>query len=226
MFGNFFGRKDKNGGNGLFYRPYRSDAANHIYNLLFCDNPSLLKNDEGGGGPLEAVLSDSTGREMLETIGNDVDAESRVRVLAFNRLRAMKVSVARKRLLGTIIEFPQPEGLDTLAIFPDRRLRYINQSEKMVIFETSPPALVDKAAEVLRASQFVVNRYGPWDKPRRPAPSGELVRMSFLASDGLYFGEGRYADLMIDRFAAPVLGAASELLPVLVEEALKRDRGK
>jgi hypothetical protein len=226
MFGNFFGRKDKNEGTGPFYRPYKSDAANHIYNLLFCDNPALFKNGEAGGGALGTVLSDSTDREMLERIGNDIDAESRVRVLAFNRLRAMKVSVARKRLLGTIIEFPQPQGLDTLAIFPDGRLRYINQSEKMVIFETSPPAIIDKATEVLRASQFVVNRYGPWEKPRRPPPSGELVRMSFLVSDGVYFGEGRYADLMGDRFAAPVLGAASELLPVLVEEALKRDRGK
>ena len=147
MFGKFFGRKDKNGSTGPFYRPYKSDAANHIYNLLFCDNPSLFKRGEGGGGALAAVLSDSTDREMLERIGNDLDAESRVRVLAFNRQRAMKVSVARKRLLGTIIEFPQPQGLDTLAIFPDGRLRYINQSEKMVIFETSPPAIADKATD-------------------------------------------------------------------------------
>ena len=226
MFGNLFGHRGKDEAPGPFHRPYNSDAANQIYNLLFCDNPALFKNSQDGGGPLRAVLSDSTDRESLERIGNDVDVESRVRVLAFNRLRAMKVSVPRKRLLGTIFEVPQPQGLDTLAIYPDGRLRYINQSEKMAILETSPPALVEKAEEALRASQLVVNRYGPWDKPRRSAPTGELMRMSCLGSDGLYFGEGRVADLMGDRFAAPVLKAASELLPLLVDAALQKDRGE
>jgi hypothetical protein len=225
MFGNLFGRKDGSKGSAPFYRPYRSDAANEIYNLLFCDNLALFRNGEDGGGDLRAVLSDSTDRESLERIGNNIDAESRVRVLAFNRLRMMKISVPSKCLLGTIIEAPQPDGLDTLAVFPDGHLRYINQSEKMVVFEASPPMLAGKAEEVLRASQFVVNRYGPWDKPRRPPPTGKLVRMSFLVSDGLYFGEGQYDDLMRDRFAAPVIRAASEFLPMLVEEALKIDRG-
>ena len=45
---------------------------------------------------------------------------------------------------------PQRDGLDTLAIFPDGRLRYINQSEGMAIFEASPPALIYKAEEMLR----------------------------------------------------------------------------
>jgi hypothetical protein len=173
MFGKLFGRRDDRAdGSVPFHRPYRGDAANHIYNLLFCDNPSLLRNGEEGGGDLQAVLSDSTDRDTLARIGNDLDAESRVRALAFNRLRAMKVSVPSKRLLGTILEFPHAQGLDTLAIFLDRRLRYINYTEKMVIFEgyRYPPTLADKAEEVLRASQFVVNRYGPWNKPRRPPP--------------------------------------------------------
>jgi len=224
MFRKFFGRKD--GSPGPFHRPYNNDAANHIYNLLFCDDPTLFAKREARTGALGIVHSEAADRDQLERIGNDVDVESRVRALAFNRLRAMKLSVPAKRLLGTIIEFPQDQGLDTLAVFTDQRLRYINHTGKLAIFESSPAALVDKVEEVLRASQFVVNRYGPWDKPRRPPPTGELVRMTFLVSDGLYFGEGRYPDLMQDRFAAPVMRAASELLPILVDEALKLDRGQ
>ena len=102
MLGNWFRRKGGAVEPGPFYRPYRDDAANQIYNLLFCDNISLL-NQQSKQGDLGAVLSDNIDRETLDRIGNDLDVESRTRVLAFNRLRAMKASVPRKRLLGTIV---------------------------------------------------------------------------------------------------------------------------
>jgi hypothetical protein len=226
MFGNWFGRKDSVAGSAPFYRPYRDDAANHIYNLLFCDNVSLFKKDPDRRGDLGLVLSDTVDRDTLDRIGNDLDVESRTRALAFNRLRAMKASVPPKRLLGTIIETPLHGGLDTLAIYPDHRLRYINHTGKMAIFEGVPATLVPGMDEILRASQFVVNRYGPWDKVRKSPPTGGLTRMTFLVSDGLYFGEGSSADLFQDRFAIPVLSAVGLLMPLLVEEALKIDRGK
>jgi hypothetical protein len=226
MFRKLFGQGRKRQGAGTFYQPYNNDAANKIYNLLFCDDPTLFSTGADASGPLGAVLSETTDRESLERVGNDLDAESRVRALAFNRLRAMNLSVPAKRLLGTIIEFPVARSLDTLAVFTDGCLRYINQTGKMAIFEGCPPALAGGVEEILRASQFAVNRYGPWDKPRRPPPTGDLVRMTFLASDGLYFGEGRFTALLSDRLAAPVMRAASEMLPILVEEALKIDRGQ
>jgi len=223
MFGNWFGRKGDTTKSGPFYRPYPDEAANHIYNLLFCDDPSLFSKDTPRGY-LGVVLSDSIDRETLDRIGNDLDVESRTRVLAFNRLRAMKASVPRKRLLGTIVEMPLHGGLDSLAIFLDHRLRYINHTGKMAIFESTPASLLAGVDDILRASQFVVNRYGPWDKTRRPPPTGDLTRMTFLVSDGLYFGEGPASDLLRDRFAAPVLGAVGRLMPLLVDEALKIDR--
>jgi hypothetical protein len=207
-----------------FYRPYRQDGPNFIYNLLFCDNPDLFRTEQSknSAGAVSVILSDGVDRETLERLGNDLDTESRARVLAFNRLRAMKLSVPQKRLLGTIIEFPQEAGLDVLAAFPDTRLRYINQSEKMIIIEPPPPAAIaEKSEELLRASQLIVNRIGPWDKPRLPPPTGDRVRMSFLVSDGLYFGEGSFADLMRDRLAEPAMNAASALVDALISTALE-----
>lgn len=224
MFGKLFGRGSNSANSGPVYRPYKSDSANHLYNLQFCDNLALLNKSDASDDPLSVIMAGTEDRETLERIGNDLDADSRVRMLAFNRLRAMNISVPRKRLLGTIIEVPQQRGLDVLSIFIDGRLRYINQSEKFSIFEATPPELAGKVDEILRASQFVVNRYGPWDKPRRPPPKGDLTRMSFLASDGLYLGEGRFDDLMQDRFAAPVMRAASELVNLLVDFVLEMQR--
>jgi hypothetical protein len=226
MFRKFFGRAGNGQAAGALYRPYKDDAANKIYNLLFCDDPALFSTDADAPGALGAVLSEKTDRDSLERIATDLDAESRGRALAFNRLRAMKASVPTKRLLGTIIEFPVEGGRDTSAVFADQTLRYINYTGKMAVFEGLPAPLVGGVDEILRASQFVVNCYGPWNKPRRPPPTGDISRMTFLVSDGLYFGEGRVSDLLNDRFAAPVVKATSLLLPVMVEEALKIDRGE
>jgi hypothetical protein len=212
------------GGDGPVHRPYRSKAANEMYNLLFCDDPALFapKGDRPRG-VLDAVLADPPDRVTLESIGNDKDAESRVRVLAFNRLRAMSVPVEPKKLLGVIIEAPQSSGLDTLAIFADGRMRYINQSERIAIFEDAPPPIAKKANEVLKAALAVVDRIGPANEPRRPPPVGGNGRVTFLVSDGLYFGEAPIDDLYADKLGGPVIGNAAELLNMLIEFALKRE---
>ena len=215
-----FGRREQSEAVPPLYRPYKSDHVNKVYNLLFCDNLSLLTERNERDFSFNTVMSESVDRETLERIGNDLDVESRVRVVAFNRLRAMKLSVPTKRLLGVIIETPQPGGLDVLAAFPDGCLRYINFSEKFALLNSPTPSLAEKSAELIRVSQFIVNSIGPWNKVRRPPPQGDLIRMSFLVSDGLYFGEGPYLDLARDRLAAPVLKASHVLLEALVDYVL------
>jgi hypothetical protein len=134
--------------------------------------------------------------------------------------------VPRKRLLGTIIEWPRKEGLEVVAAFSDGRLRYINHSEKLAILEATPADFVEQVDELERAAQFIVNRYGPWDMPRLPPPTGDLIRMNFLVSDGLYFGQGSYNALMADQFAPPVLNAASQLLRMFIDAALSAGKSR
>jgi hypothetical protein len=45
------------------------------------------------------------------------------------------------------------------------------------------------------------------------------VRLTFLGSDGLYFGEGDIADLTRDELGGPVFNAAVQLLAGVVEFA-------
>ena len=113
MFRNLFGSGERGERPAPFYRPYKERTADFLYNLLFCDNPGLFRNDKQDASPLAKVLSDAPSVETLEKIAADPAVESRVRILAFNRLRAMKLPVPPKQLLGTVIEFPQDNGLDT-----------------------------------------------------------------------------------------------------------------
>ena len=218
MLRQLFGR---NGG----HRPYRSDAANDLYNLLFCDEPARFVRKGTPQAVLAAVLAEPADRVVLESIAGDRDMESRVRMLAFNRLRAMNVAVPPRRLLGVILEVPQDGGLDTLAVFADGRMRYINQAERIAIFEEAPAAIAEKAQMVLDASQAVVDQIGPANEPRRAPPTDDLTRMTFLVSDGLYFGEAATDDMYADKLGGPVMGNAAELLNMLVTHAMQRQGG-
>src|SRR5262245_53594483 len=107
--------------------PYQDESTNLIYHLLFCDRPELFRQKHQGKleSPWSELFCAPPSLEALAKIAADQHQESRVRMLAFNTLRAAGRAVAEKEYLGTIIEVRLPEGLDTLAVFGDRGARYI-----------------------------------------------------------------------------------------------------
>jgi hypothetical protein len=74
--------------------------------------------------------------------------------------------------------------------------------------------------DLMQASQAVIEQIGPWTSERLPAPLTGTARMTFLVSDGLYFGEGPANALTDDPLGGPMLRAASQLLTSVVEFAL------
>lgn len=206
--------------------PYGRPEVNFIYNLLFCDDLQLFT--PGGGEKPEGIwttlLAADPDTAALRTIAEDAAQESRARILAYNRLRQSGQPVPPKRLLGVILEVGLEEGLDVLAAFADGRVRYINHSEKMSIFEATPPDIAERIERLLAAAQPVVDRIGPWENPRLPPPQAGMVRLTFLVSDGLYFGQGPYTALRPDPMAGPVLGAGEQLLSAVVHRSLPEER--
>lgn len=200
--------------------PYPDRSTNVIYQLLFCDRLDFYKEHYSGNleGPWSALFSPDANAAALTAIAEDEGQESRVRVLAFNRLRATGSSVPHKQYLGTIIEVPLPEGLDTMAVFADGGARYINHSGKVIVVEGSPTAFDDEIRAVIEASKPIVAAIGPWDKERLPPPNEGNIRMTFLVSDGLYFGEGPMDAMQREPMAAPLISAATRLLVKLVEQ--------
>jgi hypothetical protein len=198
--------------------PYHLDAANHIYNLLFCDDLSYWR--EGSASPdsnLSRVLTAGTPGTLLRSIADDATEESRTRALAFNRMRAIGEGILARVLLGTIVEVAMEKGLDTMAVFVDRRVRYINQTERMAIFEKVLPNMNDAIDALLAASKKAVDVLGPWDKPRLPPPPKGSARITFLVSDGLYFGQGPFTEFARDRVAGPIFHQAGLLLKLITE---------
>jgi hypothetical protein len=202
--------------------PYGDAATNTMYNLLFCDDLSLFKVRDGQVETgWQKLLFDKPDATAIRALAEDAKEESRIRVLAFNWLRNNKLPVPPRQLLGVIVEVPIEGGLDTLAAYPDGRVRYINHSGKLAIFEGATPQIQTKAKELVATAQSIVNRIGAWDKPRLAPPKKGNIRLTFLVSDGLYFGEGPFDAMQRDPIAAQTIQQATELLQLAVHTVLK-----
>ncbi len=92
--------------------PYKGDSINFMYNLLFCDEPSLFsKTNDGEATYWEEVLFLKPNEKDIRELAENSGEESRVRVLAYNWLRANKKPLTKGVLLGVIIEVSLENGL-------------------------------------------------------------------------------------------------------------------
>jgi hypothetical protein len=198
-------------------RPYADDATNAIYELLFCDQINLYKPDPSAsaGYPwniLFASLPDPIG---LQKIVFDDQVESRIKLLAYDVMRRHGLPIEEKELLGVIVEVGLEEGLDVLASYQDGTARYINYTGRMILWDVPDKESAEITARIFRDSLNIVHRIGPWTEARRPHPAAGIVRISFLVSDGLYFGEGPVNVLFNDALAAPALSSCTAMMQYL-----------
>ena len=71
--------------------PYKDAATNLIYNLLFCDNLNLYKTNtkQPPVYPFDVLFAEKSQPAALLKIAGSQAAETRTRILAYNRLRSM-----------------------------------------------------------------------------------------------------------------------------------------
>ena len=204
--------------------PYKDTATNLIYNLLFCDSLDLFKANTSTPFtyPFDILFSDVSSATDLQRIIDDSTADPRVKVLAYNKQMANGHKPIIKELLAVIVEVGLDAGLDVLASFNNGTARYINQTGKMLVWETADSSTTQLTSDLFSKSAAIVDNIGPWDKARRPAPTKGKVRITFLVSDGLYFGEGSMDVLFNDPLAGAALNSATMLMKYLTEKSLER----
>jgi hypothetical protein len=201
-------------------KPYSNDAINKIYDLLFCDDLDLYKETSPTSYPWNVLFAESAANADLQKIIDDPGLETRVKRLAANLLLKHGVSTDQRRIFGVIIEVGLDEGLDVLAAYEDGSARYINHSEKLIVWDTTTDESNRLIADLFASARTVVDRIGPWDGTRRPPPTTSNIRLTFLVSNGLYFGEGPFDVLAQDPMAGPVINHATELMNFLVSTTL------
>ena len=206
--------------------PYKDNATTLMYNLLFCDNLELYKakTQQPYSYPFDILFSETSTASDLQKVIDDTSTDVRIRVLAYNSQRAKGHKPNKKELLAVIVEVGLDGGLDVLASFRNGTARYINQTGKILVWEsTTDPKANDLTNDLFAKSQQIVNKIGPWDKPRKPSPTRGNTRITFLVSDGLYFGEAPTSVLFSDPLASPALTSATLLMQYLTEKALQKN---
>lgn len=198
-----------------------------MYDLLFCESIELYKKQmkQPAIYPWGVLFSDACTNEDLQTLISDPHTESRVKILAYKKLVFRGQKPLKKQLLAVIVEIGREKGTDVLASYRDGTARYIDQSGKIIAWDVRDGRSDFLTSELFYESENIVKEIGPWDQQERLAPPGKgLARITFLVSDGLYFGQAPMNDLFHDSLSGPTLNAAVLLIQHLTEKALQRNQ--
>jgi len=152
-------------------------------------------------------------------------AESRLELQRWSCLRELGVappSADSKRVLGVVFEVRMPNGLDTLAAYADRSVRFYHHAGKAILLEGETRMCLDEIAAVLRAAEPVATTIGPWQQPGRGAPPRDHARLSVLTPSGLHFGEGMVDALAAAPLAGPLFAAGTQLMAALFQATRSR----
>ena len=83
-------------------------------------------------------------------------------------------------LFAVLVEVGVEESLDVLASFGDGTARYINQTGKLLVWESTSDVKANGLTSDLFSKRLQkVNQIGPRDKPRKPAPVKGNTRTTY-----------------------------------------------
>jgi hypothetical protein len=217
----------------------KTQAVNPVREVLFGDVPMAQwppKDDAGAAFPWDAFVSArahvaagqvapavACWQKVIATAG----LESRHYLQAWHFLRAHGVqppAESARNVLGIVVEYAMPQGLDLLTAYADRTARYYNHSGSGVVWEHPNTALDECIDKFLGWGSQIVSHTAPWDKERLPAPAAGHVRFSFLTPSGIHLGQGRQDVFAADPQGAVLLKGATLLMQILIAQSKASQR--
>jgi len=183
--------------------PYRTAELNSVHRMLFADEAGTL-------------FGEAPDANVVQAIAQDAAEESRVRLLAAHWLRTNGHVPATPQLLGVVVEVPLEEGMDTLAAYADGRVRYINHTNRVAVFEGAPAEMAGQAQVLVATAIAAAAKAG--EATTSAMPRMGQVRFTFLCQDGNRAAVGYFTAIARDELAAPVLQQAQKLLDLVVRQ--------
>jgi hypothetical protein len=203
----------------VFFKPYNTDSSNLAYNRLFCDDIKLYKDTEHDfpGDAWQRLLQKRLTQKSASQLASEQNLPARLRILAFNYLLAKGSLPSKKELLGVIVEAGIETGLETLAVYTDKSLVYINEEGTGRELQAGERELPERFLRFFAASAALGEQLQPSPLTRFPAVFPGMARITLLISDGRYFGQGPSNVLSKDKMSGPIIRQAADLLTELIK---------
>jgi hypothetical protein len=203
-------------------------ALPEVRELLFADLPPLTVIETFAAVPAlhdlaqAAVREDEAGaRASLDRVLEGT-TESRIRLQAWSLARRVGIEPppeGAQHVRGVVVDVGFDAGTDTLAGFEDGTARYLNQGGGGIVWETPDETIGAAIQALIAAGQAVAERSGPLDGPRPPVPPPGGASIWLLTDGGIHLGTGPFGALASDTLGGPVIGAATELVRLLLERS-------
>ena len=213
------------------FNPFRRKPKTQLRDVLFGDLPVSQWPSESSPSQGEPWASFVEARGYLDSGQSPQVIRTWQRILAMPGLESQHYLQAwhflcqagvqpsadiSKDVYGVVVEVDFGKGLDIIAAYADGRAHYYNFSGAAVVWEAPDNSLRPLIDDVLRAGKVVVDRIGPWEGARPPAPPKCHARISMLTPSGVHFGQAPFDVLSRDPLAGPAISASVALMQALI----------
>jgi hypothetical protein len=197
----------------VFFKPYNREDADTFYNQLFGDNYVLFqpRDNQPAEGRWKTLLTVRASAAALRKIAEDQASPAIQRIIAVGRLRGTEIISSPSEMLAVLVESGEEDGMDTLAVYADGTVKFISAEGKVSHLDGTRPITLKKIAELMSMAQQLTTRMEAWAQPRLSPPIKSMVRLTFIATDGYFFGQGEIRILAKDRSGGPIIRQASAI---------------
>jgi hypothetical protein len=194
------------------YHPYEKDHANSMYNLLFGDDIRLAESSPNSFKEWKELFNPNVDPNKLLSVIIDEREKSLKRLYYLQRLPSLRILPKENIILGVVVEVAQEEGLDTLAVYNDGCIRYINNSAAMAILETPHPLEADTKRLMNKAAVLRKSFPSTIIEKRSSPPTTGHVRITTLSTAGRTEINGQMGLLSASARSAPILLEAAIII--------------
>jgi hypothetical protein len=158
----------------------------------------------------------------LRKIAENRTAPAIQRIIALRRLRGREAVTAPAEMLAVLVESGEEDGMDTLAVYVDGTVKFIDAEGKVSDLDGSHPATREKVAELMSMAQRLSTRMEAWEQTRLSPPIRGMVRLTFIATNGFYFGQGEIRILAKDESGGPIIRQAAAIFSDIMAREKKK----
>ena len=144
--------------------------------------------------------------------------ETRVQLWAWKTLRQFgekPAEIDASEVRGVVIEVPVETGYDTLAVYPDGTLRYINYTGKIAVWDAPDDRFNAQIKNILESAKTFVSKTPVLEKHKPVTPG--FVQISILTFKGIYQIEAKAKEINQTSSFYPFLQEGGKIIFGLTE---------